>query len=157
MSCWAVYSCLFLTWVVVISWILELIVIVQIDTRIDSTLREQQIITIRLTSLSVLLIDNIIGLKCVCVCTSVGMCVHAIVICCMISPSGSVSRWQLAIIWTHFINLHHSVSLFQSLSLPAALLTAFHQWVKTPHSAIIILMLYWHECLSNIVASATKL
>jgi len=151
-SCWDVYSCLFLTWVVVISWILELIVIVPTYTRNDSTLRERQIITIRLTSVSLLIIDNITGLKYVCVYQC--RCVHAIAICCTISPSGSVSMVTTD---NHLDSIHQSpsfcLSFSISFSLPAALLAAFPQWVKIPHSAI---MLYWHECSSDIVASATK-
>ncbi len=72
MSCWAVYSCLFPPWVVVISWILELIV--QVYTRNDSRLWERQIITIFLTYVSVLIIDNIAGLKCVCLFLCVCSC-----------------------------------------------------------------------------------
>lgn len=147
MLCWAVYSCLFPTWVVVISWILELIVILQIYTRNDSRLWERQLITIRLTSVSALIIDNIAGLKCV--------CVHATVICCMISPSGSVSRWQLAIIWTHFINLHHSVSIFQSCSLSLCACSSPHSIPPVSEdssfsyyyiNALLAWMLQWHCC-----------
>lgn len=152
--CWAVYSCLFPTWVVVISWILELIVIGQVYTRNDSRLWERQLITIRLTSVSALIIDNIAGLKCVCVFMPLSYAVWLV-------HQGLClgDNWQsfgltssISIILFPFFNL----ALSLSLCVPAALLTAFHQWVKFPHSAIIILMLYWHECFSDIVASATK-